>query len=108
MTRPNLSDGVHRAMQRDRIALHFGAFPVTGRRTRCLQSAPIESSHIRHRAPSGRIQECVLVEDQIMNDMAKLELSIHGPVCETLLGAPDKLVRADRLRAETMRHDVLV
>jgi len=65
-------------------------------------------SHIRHSATSGRIQERVFVERQIMNNVAKFQILIHRPVCETLLRAPDKLVRTNRLRAETLCHDLLV
>jgi len=43
-----------------------------------------------------------------MHNVVKFQLPVPGPACETFLSASHKLVRTDRLRAETLRHDLLV
>jgi hypothetical protein len=65
-------------------------------------------AQIRLGALSDRTQECVFVKDQIVNDVTKLQRTLHRPICETLLRAPDELARTKRLRAETLRNNVLV
>src|SRR6516164_2249676 len=65
-------------------------------------------AHVSFGAFSGSTLARVFVEDQVMNDIAKLQLAVGRPVRETLFCAPDNLGSTTSLRTEVPCHDALI